>query len=294
MSVLVDRSSRIVIQGITGGTGRFFAERMRTSETPLVCGVVPGRGGQQVAGVPVYDTIAEAAALGVDCSLICVPAPHVLEAFTEAAASGLRLVWIYSENVPIHDTLLMLELARSSGTVLLGPNSAGVVTPTQANLSDLADENVPAGRVGVVSKSGTLTYEVLDLLREVGQGASTVVCLGGDPIVGLVHEDVLEMFARDTDTDAVVLVGEIGGEAEIRAAERWIELGAPKPLVAFIAGHSAPVGRRMGHAGAIVRHGFSDSAVDKSNALRDLGCSVVELMTDIPAAVQSALPGGNG
>lgn len=282
MSVLVDDRSRIAIQGITGSTGRFFAERMGASGTPLVAGVVPGRGGRSVAGVPVFDSMGQAqAAAGVTASLIVVPPAHVAVAFEEAAAAGVEVVVVYTENVPVHDTLRMLSIAREHGTILLGPNSAGIVSPGKANLSDIADRNVPRGRVGIVSKSGTLTYEVLDLLRRCGRGASTVVCLGGDPIVGLEHADLVGPFLDDPETDAIILVGEIGGSAEVRAAERWQDLGARKPLIGFVAGHAAPEGRRMGHAGAIIA-GPTESAKQKTAAMATRGAIVAHLLTDLP------------
>lgn len=289
MSCLVDGSARIAIQGITGATGRFFAERMRASGTPLVCGVVPGRGGQEVAGVPVFESMAEAQrAVRVTCSLVVVPPVAVPAAFEEAVLAGVRVIVIYTENVPVHDSLRMVELARVHGVRLLGPNSAGIVSPGKANLSDLADQNVAPGRVGIVSKSGTLTYEVLDLLRLVGLGASTVVCLGGDPVVGLEHADGVELFCEDPETDCILLVGEIGGAAEVRAADRWRELGSPKPLVAYVAGHSAPPGRRMGHAGAIIG-GAAESAEQKSILLRERGVRVASLITELPPIVRDAL-----
>jgi len=289
VSILVDETSRISIQGITGTTGRFFAERMRASKTPLVCGVVPGRGGQEVAGVPVFDSMADAQrAVDVTGSLVVVPPTAVAQAFQEAVLAGVGLIVIYTENVPVHDSLRMVELARAHGVKLLGPNSAGVVSPGKANLSDLADENVPSGRVGIVSKSGTITYEVLDLLRRVGLGASTVACLGGDPVVGLEHDEAVELFLGDPETDAIVLLGEIGGGTEVRAAERWRELGAHKPLVAYIAGHSAPPGRRMGHAGAIVGSA-AESAGQKSMLLGERGVRVARLITELPALVRDVL-----
>jgi succinyl-CoA synthetase alpha subunit len=292
VSVLVDANSRIVIQGITGSTGRFFAERMRASGTPVVCGVVPGRGGQEVVGLPVYNSKVEAqAAAGLTASLIVVPPAHVLSAFEEAAAAGVGLAVIYTENVPVHDSIRMLNRSRETGTRLLGPNSAGVVSPGRANLSDLADKNVPEGRIGIVSKSGTITYELLDLLRIAGRGASTVVCLGGDPIVGLEHADVVGLFMEDSETDCIVVVGEIGGSAEVRAVERWRELGSGKPLVGYIAGHGAPPGRRMGHAGAIVG-AAGESAQEKSELMAQRGAAVARLITGIPSLIDETLGQG--
>jgi succinyl-CoA synthetase alpha subunit len=293
VSIFVAASSVIAIQGITGKTGRFFAQRMRDSGTPLTCGVAPGRGGEEVAGVPVYGSMAEAVSgHGVTVSLMIVPPRAVLEAFTDAAQAGVQMVVNYTENVPVHDTLRMLAVGRAHGTALLGPNSAGVVSPGQANVSDIADENVPPGRIGVVSKSGTLTYEVLDLMRLGGLGASTVVALGGDPVVGMDHATVLERFLDDEATDAILLIGEIGGVAEVEAVRRWAEMGRPKPVVAYIAGQSAPPGKRMGHAGAIV--GSADeSGAAKSSSLAQLGARVASVVTDVPALLSAAgRPGG--
>ncbi|CCG04279.1 succinate--CoA ligase subunit alpha [Blastococcus saxobsidens] len=288
MSILVSRASSVAIQGISGSTGRLFAERMIASGTPLTCGVAPGRGGLEVAGVPVYGSMAEAVAeCGVTVSLMIVPPVAALGAFTEAAEAGVRTAVSYTENVPVHDAVRMLAVGRARGTQLLGPNSAGVVSPGKANVSDLLDENVRHGRIGVVSKSGTLTYEVLDLMRIAGLGASTVVCLGGDPVVGMDHVTVLDHFLRDDATEAVLLIGEIGGTAEIAATARWAELGRPKPLTAYVAGQSAPPGRRMGHAGAIVGTPAESGAV-KSRVLASLGARVATVVTDVPELLVAA------
>ncbi|PZR86649.1 MAG: succinate--CoA ligase subunit alpha [Candidatus Nephthysia bennettiae] len=286
MSVLVDAQSRILIQGITGETGRSFAERMvQAGVLPPVAGVTPGRGGERVAGVPVFDSVSAAAkATGANVSLVTVPPIAVIEAVWEAAAAGLTLVSVYTENVPVHDAARLIALARERGTRVLGPNSAGAVSPSRANLSDIDDRNTRPGTVGIVSKSGTLTYEVMDGLHQRGLGETSVVCLGGDPVLGTTHADILRLFAADEETQSMVMVGEIGGESEIEAARGWNELGKPKQLVAYIAGHAAPAGRRMGHAGALVSRG-RDTAAYKTAALEALGVRVAPLVLDVAELV---------
>lgn len=291
MPVLVDGRSRIIVQGITGRSGSAFAERMLRGGTPLVGGVAPGRGGQSVHGIPVFDTVAEARQeVAASCSLIVVPAPHVRAAFEEAAAAGLELASVYSEKVPAHDAAAMIATSRRTGIRLIGPNAAGVVSPGLANLSDLKDENLRPGHVGIVSKSGTLTYQVISDLHDYGLGESTIICLGGDPLVGTSYSDVLRLLAEDRDTHSVVLLGEIGGKAEILGGQTWMTLGSTKPLVAYIAGWAAPPGKRMGHAGAILGQG-SDGAAEKSRVLAEAGAQVVELVTEVGRRVALALDG---
>lgn len=289
MSILVDALTRVIIQGITGSMGRQFADRMLAAGTLLVGGVTPGRGGEHVRGLPVFDTVAEARrATGATASFVVVPPLAVEGALTESIGAGIEVAVSYTEHVPAHTALRVVERAAGTATRILGPNSAGLVSPGGANLSDISDENIPRGRVGVVSKSGTLTYEVLDALTRSGLGASTVVCLGGDPVIGTDHAEVMSLFIDDPDTDCILLIGEIGGRSEIHAAGVWQERECTKPLVAYIAGHAAPPGRRMGHAGAIVA-GDADSAAAKSRALRELGVRVVDLVTDVGDAARDAL-----
>lgn len=290
MAVFLDAQTRIVIQGITGSTGRAFAERMLADGTPLVAGVTPGKGGSEVCGRPVYDSVFDAVrTTGATASLIVVPPAAVEAAFLEAAAAGVRLVSVYTEHVPVSDTMRMLAVARHYGTRLCGPNSAGLVSPGQANMSDLSNLPMHAGHIGIVSKSGTLTYEVIDGLDRCGLGESTVVCLGGDPLVGTRYAEVLRAFAADPQTETVVLIGEIGGVAEVEAAEVWYATGSNrKPLVAYIAGQSAPAGKQMGHAGAIITRG-SETATAKMQRLRDCGVFVASLVTDVAATVEQAL-----
>lgn len=294
MAILVGRGDRVIVQGITGHTGRAAALRMREHGTPIVGGVTPAKGGQRVAGLPVCDSVYEAVAdLGATASFVAVPPPSVKDACLEAIDAGVRVVVVYTERVPLHDAMEVHAFARSRGTIVLGPNSAGYVTPGEANLSDLHDDNLRPGRVGIVSKSGTLAYEVVDGLNAHWLGESTVVCLGGDPIVCTRYEEVLARFEADPDTDAVVLLGEIGGTAEIAAAHAVRRMR--KPVVAYVAGRSAPQGRRMGHAGAIVE-GMQGTATAKAAALTDAGAVVVGFVTQVAGAVARIIQhaGGRG
>ncbi len=288
MSILLDERSRILIQGITGSTGRSYAERMVANGTPLVGGITPGKGGRTVAGVPVFDSArAAVAATGADCVLSAVRNDRALDAVCEVLDAGIRLVVLYTENVPVHDAMRMVAYARRKGAHLLGPNSAGVISPGKANLADIADARARPGRIGIVSKSGTLTYEVMDGLHAVGLGESSVVCLGGDPVVGTSYADILPLFEADAETDAVVLVGEPGGGMEYRAAE--IIRGMRKPVVSYIAGQHAPAGKRMGHAGAISSSAGDATATAKMAALQAAGAHVVPLVTAVGEAMAFVL-----
>lgn len=290
MAILVDRTSRILIQGITGPTGRSYAERMVAHGTPLVGGVAPGRRGQIVCGVPVFDSVADAvAATGADASIAAVRSALAPGAALEALAAGIRTLVVYTENVPVHDAIRMRAYARARGARLLGPNSAGVVSPGKANLADLNDANLRPGRIGIVSKSGTLTYEVIADLQARGFGESSVVCLGGDPIIGTTYADVLPLFEADDETDLVVLIGEPGGRLEYEAIAA---LGAMhKPVVAYIAAQNAPPEKRMGHAGAIYDRGDTTAAA-KLAAFRAAGRVAVGRVTEVAAAVERVLARG--
>jgi succinyl-CoA synthetase alpha subunit len=283
LAILVDAASRIVIQGITGINGRNLASRMLEAGTPLVAGVTPGRGGKNVAGVPVFDSCWEAVQVtGANASFVSVPAPLMLDACLEAIEAGIRVVTAYTEGVPVTDSITLAAHARAHGAVVLGPNAAGCVSPGLANLSDLNDANLDRGRVGIVSKSGTLTYEVIDGLRRTGLGQSTIACLGGDPVVATGHADILRLFEEDPGTEAVVLVGEIGGRSELIAAE--VIATMTKPVVAYIAGRSAPPGKPMGHAGALL--GASEENVPaKSAALAGAGAVMAREVIDIAPLV---------
>lgn len=252
-------------------------------------GVTPGKGGQRVGGLPVYDTVYEACAeLAATASLVTVPPAFVKDAALEAVDAGLPLIVVYTEHTPVHDALLLCRYARARGVVLLGPNSAGCISPGRANLSDLSDANLRAGRVGIVSKSGTMTYEAIDEIQRAGLGESTVVCLGGDPVVGTQYPEVLERFEADAGTDAVVLLGEIGGQAEIAAA--LVIARMRKPVIAYVAGRWAPHEKRMGHAGAIVERG-KGTAQAKIEALRAAGAVVADQVTQVGTLVARALGG---
>ncbi|WP_137389977.1 succinate--CoA ligase subunit alpha [Rhodoligotrophos defluvii] len=289
MAILVGRNSRIIIQGITGGVGRNLASRFLDEGSPLVAGVSPRNPGGEVAGLPVYASCYEAVAkAGATASFISVPAPRMLDAALEAVDAGIGTIVAYAEGVPMLDALRMAAYARARGARLIGPNAAGCISPGEANLSDLNAALLRRGRIGVVSKSGTLTYEVIADLNRRGLGQSTVVCLGGDPVIGTSHRDVLELFERDDETDAIILIGEIGGRSELDAAE-FIKT-AGKPVIAYIAGRHAPPGKRMGHAGALM--GAPDENVPgKQAALRAAGAWVVDSLFDIGAAAHRILSG---
>ncbi len=289
MSVFLDETSRILIQGITGGTGRAYAERMVAHGTPVVGGTSPKRAGETVCGLPVFATMAEAvSATGADCVLSAVGRANALDAMDEVFEAGIRLAVLYAENVPVHDAMRMCAHARARGATLLGPNSAGVISPGKANIADIHDRSVRPGRIGIVSKSGTLTYEVFDSLHDHGFGESSIVCLGGDRVVGTTFVDVLPLFEQDSETDAVVLVGEPGGAMEYAAADVIATMS--KPIVAYIAGIQAPPEKRMGHAGAISGAGAArTTAAAKLRALADAGCATVSIVTTVGAAMAKML-----
>jgi succinyl-CoA synthetase alpha subunit len=282
MGVLVGAADRVIIQGITGRTGRAAAARMVADGTPLVGGVTPTRAGQTVEGLPVVASVTEARdRMGATASFLSVPPAGVRDAALEAIAAGIRLLVIYTEHVPIHDAMRIRAAAVERDVTVLGPNAAGCVTPGEANLSDLDARNLRSGRVGIVSKSGTLTYEVVDQLVSRGSGLSSVVCLGGDPVVGTDHATILRRFEEDPATDVVVMLGEIGGRSELRGAD--VVATMQTPVVACIVGHHAPPGKRMGHAGALLSRG-DETAPAKSKALEEAGAHVVRSITEVAAA----------
>lgn len=293
MAILVDLSSRILIQGITGSTGRSYAQRMLAGGTPLVGGVAPGHAGELVEGVPVFDnTAAAVAATGANAVLTVVRSELALDAVLESIAAGIGTLVLYTENVPVHDAIKLRAYARARGARLLGPNSAGVISPGKANLADLNDANVRPGCIGIVSKSGTLTYEVIEDLQKLGFGESSVVCLGGDPVIGTSYADVLPLFDADDETDLIVLIGEPGGGLEYQAIAMLPQIH--KPLVAYIAAQNAPAEKRMGHAGAIHggEHTSDTTAQAKLAAFRAAGCEAVGRVTEVTAAVQRVLNRG--
>jgi succinyl-CoA synthetase alpha subunit len=288
MTILVGSDSRILIQGITGTTGRLFAEKMVAHGTPLVGGVTPGKGGSGVAGLPVFDSMREAVtATGANAVLSCIAPQHVVDGIFEVVDASIPLVCLYIENIPVHDAIRMCSYANARGTRMLGPNSAGAVSPGRANLSDLNDNNMRPGRIGIVSKSGTLTYEVIDELHRHGHGESTVVCLGGDRVIGTHYVDVLRLFEEDPDTDLIVLIGEPGGGLEYAAAEYAATMRTP--VVAYIAGQGSPQGARMGHAGAVVGEDERSRPQNKMKAFASAGIVVARLVTDVGAVVSRRL-----
>lgn len=279
MAIIINEKSKIIIQGITGNIGQSFAKRMLDYNTPIVGGVTPGKGGKQVYELPVFNTVKEAVnQTGADCSFISVRPIFVKQAVFEAIDAGIKVIVIYSEGVPVHDSLEMVHYAKLHQVTLLGPNSAGIVSPEKANMSDIHDSILEPGNIGIVSRSGTLTYEVIEMLKQQNLGTSTIVCLGGDPIVGLQHYDVLQKFEEDSDTSAIVYVGEIGGNDEVFSAEIIKQMS--KPVYSFIAGLHAPQGKRMGHAGAIIEN-ESETANEKQKLLTAAGTKSVKLLSDL-------------
>ena len=281
MSVLVDRSSRVLIQGMTGREGSFHTGQMRAFGTNIVAGVSPGKGGSAIDGVPVFDTLRDAVtATGADVAGVFVPPAFAADAIMEAADARIALTVCITEGIPIQDTVRAREFVSRAGVLLLGPNCPGIVTPEQCKVGIIPNHiNVP-GPVGIVGRSGTLTYEVIQGLGQAGMGQTTSVGIGGDPVLGLGFTDVLTLFAGDPETRAVVMIGEIGGSDEENAAE-WIrESGFDKPVVAFISGRTAPPGKRMGHAGAIIS-GNRGTAQSKIDALSGAGAAIADTIEDV-------------
>lgn len=287
MSILVDQDTRLLIQGITGREGQFHGQAMLDYGTPVVSGVTPGKGGQWTFNgrIPVFDTVAEAIAeTGANTSVIYVPAAFAPDAMFEAAAAGIGLIFCITEGIPALDMLRVYHVLRQQGVRLIGPNCPGATSVGQAKVGIIPGNIHRRGRVGVVSRSGTLTYEVVQALTDEGIGQSTCVGIGGDPIVGTSFTEILDLFEADPDTDAVVLIGEIGGDEEERAAAH-IARTLTKPVAAFIAGRTAPPGRRMGHAGAIISGG-AGTAESKREALRQAGVRVADSPLQIPALLR--------
>ena len=281
MAILVGKNTRAVVQGITGSQGMFHTKLMLEYGTKIVAGVTPGKGGTNVYGVPVYDTVSEAVDVHkADASIIFVPAPFAKEAALEAADSGLSPIVLITEGIPVRDTIELLAVMRQRKTVLIGPNTPGAITADECKLGIMPAHVFSKGSIGLVSRSGTLTYEIAAGLTKSGLGETTCIGIGGDPIVGLTFIDLLEMFRSDEDTKAVALIGEIGGNAEEQAAEYIRRASYPKPVAAYIAGRTAPPGKRMGHAGAIIsgRTGTADSKIE---ALREAGVHVAEKPADV-------------
>lgn len=281
MSILVDGNTRVVVQGITGKEGSFHTTQMIEYNTNIVAGVTPGKGGQNFLNIPIYNTVKEAKErTDANTSVIFVPPPFAADAIMETAASGLRLVVCITEGVPASDMVKVKYFLNSTNTTLVGPNCPGVITPGKGKIGIMPGFIHSPGNIGVISRSGTLTYEAVDQLTKQGLGQSTCIGIGGDPVIGSNFVDLLSLFAHDDGTDGVVLIGEIGGTAEEEAAEWVVNNHFIKPIVAFIAGQTAPPGRRMGHAGAIIAGG-KGTAEEKMKALKKAGITVVDSPSEI-------------
>jgi succinyl-CoA synthetase alpha subunit len=290
VSILVGRETRLVVQGITGREGSFHAARCLDYGTNVVAGMTPGKGGQRALDgrVPVFDTVADAvAATAANTSLIFVPAPGAPDAVLEAVDAGIETIFCITERIPALDMLKVVPVVQAAGARLIGPNCPGATSPGRAKVGIIPGSIHRPGSVGLVSRSGTLTYEVVQAMTDAGIGQSTCVGIGGDPIIGSTFVDVLELFGKDPETEAIVLIGEIGGDAEERAAAFVSERLTDKPVVAFIAGRTAPEGKRMGHAGAIISGG-SGTAAGKIAALERAGIRVADSPTQIPRLLSEA------
>lgn len=285
----IDGDTRVIVQGLTGGQGQFHARLMKEYGTKVVAGSVPGRGGQVFEGVPVYDTVAEAQEEHeIDASIIFVPAPSALDAALEAVEADLDPVVVITEGIPVRDSIELVAKARLKGTTVIGPNTPGLIKAGECKMGIMPAQVFRRGSVGIISRSGTLFYEIAAHITRVGLGQSTCVGLGGDPVVGLDYVDVLKWFEDDPETEAVALIGEIGGDAEERAAKFIEDGGFTKPVAAYIAGRAAVPGKRMGHAGAIIQ-GSSGTAESKMSALRNAGVEVGELPSQVAEALRRLL-----
>ena len=274
MPILVGKKTKAIVQGITGSQGTFHTKLMLEYGSKIVAGTTPGKGGTVVHGIPVFDTVQEAVEkFKATASIIFVPAPGAKDATLEAIAAGLNPVIVITEGIPVKDEIQMMEVAKLKGTTIIGPNTPGIITPGQCKLGIMPGHIFKPGKVGLVSRSGTLTYEIAASLTNAGLGQSTCLGVGGDPVVGLSFVDVLEMFRKDTATRAIAMIGEIGGNAEEMAAEYVRKTKYPKPIAAYVAGRAAPPGKRMGHAGAIIT-GKAGTAETKIEALKHAGVKI--------------------
>lgn len=288
MSVLVNKDSKIIVQGFTGKEGSFHAAQMIEYGSPVVGGVTPGKGGQMHLDRPVFNSVDEAVrSTGADVSIIFVPPVFAADAIMEAAAAGIKVIIAITEGIPVLDMAKAKRFIQDYDCRLVGPNCPGVITADEAKVGIMPGFVFKAGRIGIVSKSGTLTYEAADQVVKAGLGISTAIGIGGDPIIGTTTKDAVELLMKDSDTDGIVMIGEIGGTLEIEAA-RWVKENATKPVVGFIAGQTAPEGRQMGHAGAIIG-GKDDTAQAKMKVMAECGIHVVESPADIGETMQKAL-----
>jgi succinyl-CoA synthetase alpha subunit len=288
LTVIIDDATKVLVQGITGHQGTFHTGAMLEFGTKVVAGVVPGRGGSTVNGVPVFDTVSQAVrTTGANASVVFVPAVSAKNAVIEALDAGISSIVIITEHVPLHDSVLLMQYAKLKRARILGPNSPGLASPGLGKLGIMPNMIFRKGNVAVVSRSGTLTYEIVNELSESGIGQSICVGIGGDPIIGTDFVDALEMFEEDEETESIVLVGEIGGTAEEDAAE-FIRKGVSKPVVAYITGRTAPHGKKMGHAGAIISRG-KGTARSKVSALLDAGVDVAKIPDEVPILLKASM-----
>ena len=290
MSILVNKNSRVIVQGITGSEGDFHSKQMLDYGTNIVGGVTPGKGGQYAVDekIRVFDSVEESVdQTNADTSIIFVPPPFAADAIIEASYAGVETIVCITEGVPVHDMVKVKQVTNKNGTRLIGPNCPGIITVDECKLGIMPGFICKKGNIGVVSKSGTLTYEAIDQLVNVGLGQTTAIGIGGDPIIGTTMKDCLELFEKDANTEGVVIIGEIGGQMEIEAAN-WAKDNMSKPIAGFIAGQTAPPGKRMGHAGAIVSGG-NDTAEAKMKVLSDCGISVSESVADIGRIMKSLM-----
>jgi len=293
MSVLLNKNSRVLVQGFTGSEGSFHASQMIEYGTCLVGGVTPGKGGQTHLGLPVFNTVQDAVkATGADASVIFVPPQAGADAIMEAATGGIRLIVAITEGIPVSDMVMVKEYLKSFDCVLIGPNCPGIITPGEAKIGIMPGFIHKKGNVGIISRSGTLTYEAVDQVTRLGMGQSTCIGIGGDPIVGTTTLDAVKLMMKDSETEIIVIIGEIGGTMETDAAE-WIKANGTKPVVGFIAGQTAPKGRRMGHAGAIIG-GKADTAAAKIEIMKECGIHVVQSPADIGMMVKKVLSSNQG
>ncbi len=289
MSVLINKDSKVIVQGFTGGEGTFHAQQMIDYGTNVVGGVTPGKGGQEHLGKPVFNTVKEAVdKTGADVSIIFVPPAFAADAIKEAAEAGIKTIIAITEGIPVSDMVKVMDYIADKNVRLVGPNCPGVITPGEAKVGIMPGFVFKKGKIGLVSKSGTLTYEAADQIAKQGLGITTAIGIGGDPIIGTTTKDAVEMFMNDPETEAIVMIGEIGGNLEAQAAKYIKETGNKKPVIAFIAGQTAPKGRTMGHAGAIVG-GKDDTAQAKMKILKEHGIHVVESPAEIGKKVAEVL-----
>ncbi|MGV8914009.1 MAG: succinate--CoA ligase subunit alpha [Kaistella sp.] len=289
MSVLVNKDSKVIVQGFTGNEGTFHAEQMIEYGTNVVGGVTPGKGGSEHLGRPVFNTVAEAVEkAGANVSIIFVPPAFAADAIMEAADAGIKVIVTITEGIPVEDMIKVKAYIDNRDCRMIGPNCPGIITSDEAKIGIMPGFVFKKGRVGVISKSGTLTYEAADQVVKAGYGVSTAIGIGGDPIIGTTTKDALELFINDTETDAIVMIGEIGGNLEAEAARWYKASGSTKPIIGFIAGQTAPKGRTMGHAGAIVG-GDEDTAQAKMAIMRENGIHVVDSPADIGVTVAKIL-----